>query len=438
MRYEICGELHPIDEGVILEGEGKTYFICNECQADDEHRVCDDCGKLESVDNGYTTYDGRFICEDCYKDNYFTCNKCGEVHNCLDMVSINNGDYLVCDDCADRYYYKCDDCGEYYTRDKIYLDNADNALCDCCIGDYLVCEGCGCFVHSDNVEWSVDCLAYCQECYNELLPDEIYQRHDFYDYRIMYSELDKGKVYTGLTIGLEIEVEGSTDYATEFLDSHSDMRDMVHLELDRSVRGFEIITQPMTKNYVDYEFRHCIDKGLDVLKRNNFKGHNCGGIHIHVSNYGRVNSTTYRLKQLLYNLDSKQQELFLKLTQRNRDNLEQWAINKVSYDISMEHAWYQSTRYEAINLDERTETLEFRMFNSNLRIERIFKNIEMVYSLLDYINSDSWTSWSDLYDWMRFVYDNNVNYPNLYLFIEEKHLREKYTRPMLRMYSNAV
>ena len=62
----------------------------------------------------------------------------------------------------------------------------------------------------------------------------------------------------------------------------------------------------------------------------------------------------------------------------------------------------------------------------------------MVYALLDYINSSSWNSSSDLYDWMKFVYDNNVNYPNLYLFIEEKRLREKYTRPILKMYSCAA
>lgn len=438
MICKICGGLHSIDKGVILKGGGKTYFVCNECQADNEHRVCDDCGKLESVNNGYTTYDNRFICENCYQDDYFTCDKCGEVHNCSDMVPINDDDYLVCNDCADRYYYQCNGCGKYYTSDKIHLDNANNILCNNCMTDYLVCKACGCFVISDSVEWSVDDLPYCQECYDELPASEISQRHSFDDYRVMYSGLDKDKGHTGLTIGLEIEVEGDTDYATEFLNSHSNMRDMVHLELDGSVEGFEIITQPMTKNYIDYEFRHCMDKGLDVLKKHNFKGHNCGGIHIHVANYGCVSSTTYRLKRLLYNLDNKQQELLLKLTQRTRSDLEQWASNNVSYNMSIEYAYIQNSRYEAINLDERTDTLEFRIFNSNLRIERIFKNIEMVYSLLDYINSDSWTSWSDLYDWMRFVYDNNVNYPNLYLFIEEKQLREKYTRPILKMYSNVA
>ena len=62
----------------------------------------------------------------------------------------------------------------------------------------------------------------------------------------------------------------------------------------------------------------------------------------------------------------------------------------------------------------------------------------MVYALLDYINSSSWNSSSDLYDWMKFVYDNNVVYPNLYLFIEEKQLRDKYIRPILRMYCDVA
>lgn len=437
MKCEICGELHSKDEGVILKGGKKTYFICNECNEQDYYSVCSDCGKLESKDNGYITFDNRFICNDCYIDNYFMCDKCGEIHHTNDMVQVNEGDHIVCDTCATNYYFQCSCCGCYYSRDKVYIDDRYTILCEDCINDYYICESCGCFIETCDVYW-LDDVPYCQECYEERISKDIYERHSFDDYRIMYSELDKTRTLTGLTIGLEIEVEGSKDYATEFLDSHSNMRDMVHLELDSSVEGFEIVTQPMTKNYVDYEFRHCIDKGLDVLKQNGFKGHNCGGIHIHVSGYGRVQLTTYRLKRLLYNLDSNQQRLFLALTQRTRSDLEEWASNNVSYDISMEYAWYQNTRYEAINVDERTSTLEFRIFNSNLRIERIFKNIEMVYALLDYINSDNWTSSSDLYDWMQFVYDNNVNYPNLYLFIEEKHLREKYTRPILKMYSNAV
>ena len=239
-----------------------------------------------------------------------------------------------------------------------------------------------------------------------------------------------------LTLGLEIEVEGNTEFAKGFMERVDN--DLIYLEKDSSVEGFEIITQPMTRKYATEVFPNKISEGFIYLRDNDFEGHNAGGIHIHVANYGDTRLAVYRLKRLLYNLDSKQQSLFLKLTQRNKYNLERWADNQVPFNMSIEYACLQDNRYESLNLDDRTGTLEFRIFNSNLRVERICKNIEMVYALLDYVNSSSWSSSSDLYDWMKFVCDNNILYPNLYLFIEEKQLREKYIRPILKMYSNVA
>ena len=433
MKCDICGELHSLNEGKIIKGGRHTYFVCNDCEPDD-YVVCDDCGELIEEDRTYTTYDNRTICKNCYESNdYFTCERCGKVVDDYHIVHIEDTEEWVCEDCADEHYCQCMGCGEWYTSSKIISDSSNHHLCEDCCDNYYTCAECGEFVHQNDCYWDdTGNEIYCEYCYNTEIQNGFinsYHSNNDWTIHLTESELDN-YMLDKLTLGLEIEVAGNAEYAEGFMERVDN--DLIYLERDGSVAGFEIITQPMTKKYATELFKDKISKGFEFLKEHNFKGHNAGGIHIHVANYGDTRLTTYRLKRLLYNLDSDQQSLFLELTQRTKNELERWASNQVPYDMSIEYACLQNNRYESLNLDDRTGTLEFRIFNSNLRIERILKNIEMVYALLDYINSSSWNSSSDLYDWMRFVYDNNVNYPNLYLFIEEKHLREKYIRPILK------
>ena len=440
MRCEICGELHSLDEGKIIKGCNHIYFVCNDCNPDN-YLVCDDCGELVEEDESYTTHDGRAICTNCYDNNgYFTCERCGEVMEDCHIVHIEDTEEYVCDDCADEHYCQCMECGEWYSPNNIYTDSDNQHLCEgCYLGSYYTCARCGEFVHQDDVYWDEGSDSmYCASCYVEEVQNQfINSYHSHKNWTVRYTENERGDYISDkLTLGLEIEVAGDTEFAEGFMERVDNA--LIYLEKDNSVEGFEIITQPMTREYVTEVFPNEISEGFKYLRKNNFKGHNAGGIHIHVANYGDTRLTLYRLKRLLYNIDSKQQSLLLELTQRGKNNLIRWANNQVSFNISIERAYLQGRRYEALNLDNRTGTLEFRIFNSNLRVERISKNVEMVYALLDYINSDNWSSSSDLYDWMRFVYDNNVVYPNLYLFMEEKQLKEKYVRPIVRMYSCAA
>lgn len=440
MRCEICGELHSLDEGKIIKRCNHIYFVCNDCEPDN-YVVCDDCGELVAEYESYTTHDGRAICENCYKNNgYYMCERCGKVFEDYRIIHIEDTDEYVCDDCADRYCYPCMECGHWFTYARIVSDVEGEHLCEnCYCNSYYTCAGCGCFVRTDDCYWDDDRdKAYCSSCYDKKIQNKIinsYHSHD--NWTVHYTENERDDYMSDkLTLGLEIEVEGDTYFADGFMKRVDN--DLIYLEKDSSVEGFEIITQPMTREYATEVFPNKISEGFKYLRGNDFKGHNAGGIHIHVANYGDTGLTVYRLKRLLYNIDSKQQSLLLELTQRNKYELERWADNQVPFNMSIEYAWFQDNRYEALNLDDRTGTLEFRIFNSNLRVERISKNIEMVYALLDYINSNSWNSSSDLYDWMKFVYDNNAIYPNLYLFMEEEQLKEKYIRPILKMYSCAA
>lgn len=432
MKCKICGELHSLDEGKIIKGSGHTYFVCDDCSPDD-YVVCDDCGELVEENKTLTTHDDRIICEKCYESNeYFTCERCGRVVEGDNIVYIQDTHEWVCDDCAEENYYQCMECGEWYSSDKIIADTEGHYLCeDCYCDNYYTCAKCGEFVHQDNAYWDdMRGEAYCEYCYNTEIGSRFINSYHSNDDWIVHCTEDEYNDYMSdkLTLGLEIEVAGYTDFAEGFMEQVDN--DLIYLERDGSVDGFEIITQPMTRKYVTEVFTDKISKGFEFLKEHNFKGHNAGGIHIHVRlPYDNLDFMSYilKLKKLLYNLSPSMQSLLLLITQRKSDELERWSNNKYWRKLTLQDCMLQGNRYELLNMDSRTQTLEFRMFNSNLRTERIMKNIEVVLSLLDYIETYYTVEIYDknLFTWLDYVKRNEEKYPNLVAFINEDKTRDK-------------
>ena len=87
-----------------------------------------------------------------------------------------------------------------------------------------------------------------------------------------------------------------------------------------------------------------------------------------------------------------------------------------------------SDRYTALNRDRRTKTYEFRIFNSNLRIERVMKNLECVFALLDYtkLYKDEAHAVCDTYGFIRYVLEHEEDYPNLYDYFEERKIKDHF------------
>ena len=433
MKCDICGELHSLDEGKIIKGSNHTYFVCDDCEPED-YVICDDCGELVEEDRTYTTHDNRIICENCYESNeYCTCDRCGKVVEDSHIVYIQDTEEYVCDDCAEEHYFQCMECGEWYSGNKIISDSNNQHLCeDCYCDNYYTCTVCGEFVHQDDCYWDeFQNEPYCEYCYDttEVQSRFINSYHSNDDWFIHYTE-DEINDYMSdkLTLGLEIEVAGSAEFAEGFMELVDN--DLIYLERDGSVAGFEIITQPMTRQYATELFKDKIVKGFEFLKENNFKGHDAGGIHIHVRlPYDNPNfiSCVLKLKKLLYNLPTNMQDLLLLITQRKSDNLKRWSNNMYYRKLTLQNCTLQDNRYELLNMDSRTQTLEFRMFNSSLRTERIMKNIEVVLSLLDYVDTYYTVEMYDknLFTWLDYVKRNEEKYPNLVRFINEDKIKDK-------------
>lgn len=413
-----CGKMVLPKDGHIIDGE----FYCNDCTVQ-----CSDCGEYILKDDAIKTHDGDLICEDCKDNDYFTCEDCGEIYPCDDSHWIEDKEKCVCDNCLDNYY-ECEACHKYFSRDGVYETYNENYVCDKCYDyDYRTCEDCGLAMHYDDSYYNeIDECNYCPNC-EDKHTNSIYSYHD-------YDCFCKKQVYgeTGIKefFGLEIEVSGEPDYADDFLNLVPDVVLMHDGSIDR---GFEIVTEPMTRGYIAEKFLPNIEKGMKFLNDKGFKGHNKGGIHIHVSQEVFSKKMLCVLRNVLYSGLETNMEVWKAITQRHQSEINEWCKYKDARsvtDILTDTSDFPTLvydRYTALNYDSRTGTYEFRIFNSNTRIERIKKNIQTVYSLVDYAKHKEETYHSaSTGDYLEFVKRNNVFYPDLFAFMYEMGIVQRF------------
>lgn len=356
---------------------------------------CDNCGNLVPRVVAGNFHD-EWICNYCYEDHARECEECGEIYWDDDMRYVERYDRWVCNGCFDNHYYTCNHCGEY--------------------------------VHESDVYWGNDGQPYCcDECRDEA---------DAYD-----SEEDEGEYVKSylwkpnpkfkgdgddLFMGIELEVSGQQRHAPEFLSFFGDDYDTynnVYLKSDCSIQGggFEIVTHPMTFGYINETFKPMLDKALRHLRREHFAGHNKGGMHIHLSRRAINPDMFMRMYKLLYNSDDKQ--AWLTVTQRKEEHIDQWArLEKPcisNEDIMNRYENWRDevlgTRYNALNVTDHT--VELRIFNSNLRLERVLKNVECAKAIVEFSKTKRLCKFSSF---ANFVHENKETYPNLDAFLQER------------------
>lgn len=415
-----CGKMVLPKEGHIIDGE----FYCEDCTV-----KCIECGEYILKDDAIEIYNGDYICESCRDDYYYTCEDCGEIHHQDDMTWIEDKQIYVCDSCLDGNYYRCEYCERYYSKDSVRETYDNNWVCDDCYENhYYTCEDCGYAVFQEDAYYDEDDECdYCPNCYHNH-PESIYSYHNFYDFECQSTcnEEDTNEYF-----GFELEVSGDRCYADEFADMTSD----VVLMNDGSIidGGFEIVTQPMTRKYFREEFRPEFEKSLKFLKERGFEGHNKGGMHIHISAEVLSKRQLAQMAEVLYG-DEDDRNIWLCLSQRHQDKMERWSsmTNKdysfeeiVNSEDEMPHI--SDARYTALNRDTRTHTYEIRIFNSNIRIERVMKNMECVFALIDYTKQEERSVYkANTRGFLNFVKEHRLEYPNFYAFLLERKVEEHF------------
>lgn len=402
----------------------ESNFYCNDCCV-----KCEDCGDFILKDNAFETHDGFIICENCKDENYYFCVKCEKLIHCDDAIYIEDTNEYVCNNCSEIYYYKCECCNKYFSQSGIYETYDNNWVCKNCYEDsYETCDDCNKAVPNDYAYFNEnnDCY-YCPNC-QENHYSNIYDYHNYEDYckKQMYGETAIKEFF-----GLEIEVSGDRNYADNFLNLVPD----VILMNDSSIYdgGFEIITEPMTRKYISEKFLPKLEEGMNFLNKAGFKGYNRGGIHIHISQEVFSKKMLCVLINVLYSYSETDIEVWKAITQRRQSEIDRWCQFKDARDItdilndSCMFPKISNERYTAVNYDDRTKTYEFRIFNSSTRIERIKKNLQTVYSLIDYAKfKESHYITANTGDYIEFIKRNSIFYPELYSFIYEMGIVQRF------------
>jgi hypothetical protein len=358
---------------------------------------CVECGEYEYVDRMRTTHDGEAICLSCYEDEYFTCNRCGEIFRIGESYITDTGSCL-CEGCYVELYTSCERCGtEMPMVDSLYDMSGDRRLCVRC---YDECVG-----HDDeeDEEDEEEHSAYIRR-HGSKLPT-VFHGND-------------SEMFYGMELEFECEDAAVEQVAEAIYDpAETDW----YLERDNSLdHGIEVVAHARTFRSWQAFWPSYDKRLLRVARRMGCSGHGYGtcGLHIHTSLAAWEDSQLYRVFQLLY--DPVNYQDLLVISQRRESALTQWASLRLE-DLGSHKDTIESkqspfeNRYAALNITRHT--LEVRLFNSNLRLDRVRKNMEFVHALYYYTKGVRWATWEGL---MRWIQRHRKTEKNLYGFLLEK------------------
>lgn len=338
---------------------------------------------------------------------------------------------VLCSACSVRYAVRrCENCGDEYIIADLSETYGNGYVCSNCIDNYARCEDCGCYVNDDDVEYDCDTNEYvCPNCYAERMASDSEIHEYSYKPRAHLKNDTEKEAKPDMYFGMEIEVSGSQRYAREFTKCFD--KNSLYLKSDCSIvnGGFEIVTHPMTFEYWKKKFRSSLSQGLAELRKHNFRGHNYGGIHIHVTRSAIDYDTWCKMVTMFSNDANK--KAWLILTQRKEDRLQEWArlkpythgdLESMIKDVYRKNSYQEgcnlnSTRYSCLNCTRNT--IEFRVFNSNLRIERVMKNLDIVHAMISFASNPRRTNVS-MEKFTEYIRKHRDLYPDLNNFMDEK------------------
>ena len=267
-------------------------------------------------------------------DMFTPCEDCEEVvlHDDATYIS-NHGD--VCESCLDNNYRYHDDHGEYYHEDDYPCEEDDE--------DYYEENG----VHG-------------------------------YDYDVTNELSSKYHGNEKRLLGVEIEVERRSNAPYEIAETVEEaMRGFALCKHDGSLNnGFEIVTAPSTITYQKKKWSDFCQKNFaDNLSSWNTS--TCG-MHVHVD---RASVTPLDIGKLLVFINGKHNREFVERI-AGRSSA-QWSAFKTK---QIKDSLQRSDKYEAL-ATHKPRTIEFRIFRGNIAKQGIFRNLEFVDSLCNFVKT---------------------------------------------------
>lgn len=175
--------------------------------------------------------------------------------------------------------------------------------------------------------------------------------------------------------------------------------------------GVELITNPYTLEFHQNEFDWQATLANVVKIGRAGQGTETCGMHVHCN---RKAISALQLGKALVLINSpKNKPLVTRVAQRDSNTYTQLRAKKIS-----DGRIISTGKYEAMHLSQ--ETIEFRIFKSNLRWDRVLKNIEFCHSVLMFAKSASNKECEDFGAYLSYIVSKAKTYPHLIAFLREK------------------
>ena len=206
-----------------------------------------------------------------------------------------------------------------------------------------------------------------------------------------------------LMMGIELEtelVEGDYIHAgAQYINSVSD--GLIYLKEDCSIsHGFEIVSHPMTLNYLQNHAKR-YEQSLDFLRKNGYRAWKTStcGLHIHVSKKSFV--------------DAKHEMKFLYFIFRNKKTLIKFVGRQSGYSrFDLDSFLGNGPGRDDFNKVNRSNeyTHELRIFRPSLRFTTVLAYTEFVHCLFSYaqvmtandaLKNNALTSFAPLLDYAK-------------------------------------
>ena len=314
-----------------------------------------------------------------------------------------------------------------------------------------ICNGCGReFTPEEGVQWGS--YFYCDDCFKmyKCNVDSYHSPSISTSLKKLRNEEDE-KLFIGIELEVTKEARGcyeSTDHKEAVFHIRKNYKELgLNFERDSSIgNGFEIVTQPMTYNYIKSN-QDKFKSIFEYLTSKGYYSHNKGkcGLHIHISKEALGNSEeqiqqTIEKIMLFVETYRNNVEIF---SRRKHQQFSQYNAYTIPYhkqfgdnSVITNEDYYKSGKmlYEinksdcighssVVNTDTSTGvTIEFRMFRGTLKYETFMATIEFVYNLVNVCkeNMTSKISWNKVInyggDFIKDYVDSlNIIDSNMYL-----------------------
>jgi hypothetical protein len=266
-------------------------------------------------------------------------------------------------------YTPCYECDNVVPNDDaIYIEGSGEYVCgDCCDSSYRYHDGHGQYYHEDDYPYEDD-------------EDDYYEENGVhgYDYDVTNELSSKYHGNEKRLLGVEIEVERRSNAPYEIAETVEDaMRGFALCKHDGSLNnGFEIVTAPSTISYQKKKWSDFCQKNFaDDLSSWNTS--TCG-MHIHVD---RASVTPLDIGKLLVFVNGKHNREFIERI-AGRSSA-QWSAFKTK---QIKDSLHRSDKYEAL-ATHKPRTIEFRIFRGNIAKQGIFRNLEFVDSICNFVKT---------------------------------------------------